>query len=996
MNVEQFSLESFFMYWSFIMETMQYFFRPKKITHICAVLLFAVFFQGCTSFYPKHEGDPILHDHEVKQFEKPYYQKGINTFGWTVNLGLSAGIGYAAYQYAPTTPLMDLGTKAGMSLTDTDVRLIQGIGSGIIMGLLNYSLMKDHTRKELVTDFEAKQWILDYDNSRKLVEFSKGRFLSSIPKDGDKRFIMENIKDARFFAEQYPNSIYADSVITRSLPSIPVGNHAELVSIFPTLDISAKIKLQLIMSSNTLDEWLMHTRSYPDIIAKADKEIVKSKIAQLCTNLQLYSRFVKSNPSYIDIRVLELMAIEFVKSREDITSYRNIFPNSLQEKKLETIALGTITDFASGMKVKEMFVINAEHPILDSVVFTFIRSLSDSRIFKREFSYSSYITRLPEYALQFVYTLNHMLEYIALFPGNLLIDRIIQDKELIFTRTEIITILEKFTFSQRTSSLKKRLVDISITFDDCIETARIAPEFLEELAKKCVRFLVTIQDYKKFKRHFSSTEQWTLLEFKYDELLCREPENLGENINSAYREYSPKISPDGETLYFVRKESPDGFGGEDIYVSYLDDNEEWSEAVNIGEPLNNSGNNAVYSISQDGQELFLHNQYTERGNNPSITRLEDQVWTEPTTQYIPELNSNGGYHNGSLSVDGKYLLMSISRNDAIGGNDIYVVLKDEYGNWQVPLNVGPTINTYAEEGSVFIAADGETIYFSSAGLGGLGKRDMFMSRRLDNSWRNWTTPLNLGDKINSAGDDDFYVIPAKGDFIYFSSTRKSENKEDVYRMCLPPELRPKPVALIAGRVYNRKDNTAIPATVYYEDLETGKVLGSVRTNAQTGEYQIILVVGKKYGYYAIADKFLSQSENMDLVNLVEYKKESQNLTLVPIETGQSITMNNLFFESKQFALKNESFLELNRIVKFLEQNPTVKIEIGGHTDDVGSDDNNLILSEKRAFEVYMYLISKSVSKERLTYVGYGETKPKVPNINDQNRGMNRRVELMIR
>ena len=412
--------------------------------------------------------------------------------------------------------------------------------------------------------------------------------------------------------------------------------------------------------------------------------------------------------------------------------------------------------------------------------------------------------------------------------------------------------------------------------------------------------------------------------------------------------------------------------------------------------MNNSGNNAVYSISQDGQELFLHNQYTERGNNPSITRLEDQVWTEPTTQYIPELNSNGGYHNGSLSVDGKYLLMSINRNDAIGGNDIYVVLKDEYGNWQVPLNVGPTINTYAEEGSIFIAADGETIYFSSAGLGGLGKRDMFMSRRLDNSWTNWTTPLNLGDKINSVGDDDFYVIPAKGDFIYFSSTRKSENKEDIYRMCLPQELRPKPVALIAGRVYNRKDNSAIPATVYYEDLETGKVLGSVRTNTQTGEYQIILVVGKKYGYYAIADKYLSQSENMDLVNLVEYKKESQNLTLVPIESGQSITMNNLFFESKQFALKNESFLELNRIVKFMEQNPTVKIEIGGHTDDVGSDENNLVLSEKRAFEVYMNLISKSVSKDRLTYVGYGETKPKVPNINDQNRGMNRRVELMIR
>ena len=970
--------------------------RKNAMICACSVSIFLLFMQGCTSYYPKYEGDPILHNHEVKQFEKPYYQKGINTFGWTLNLGISAGVGYAAYQYAPTTPLMDLGTEAGMSLTDTDVRMIQGIGSGIIMGLLNYSLMKDNTRKELVTDFEAKQWIIDYDNRKKLVEFSKGRFLSTIPKDGDKRFVMENIADVRFFAEQFPNSIYADSVITKSLPSIPVSDHAELVSIFPNLDISAKIKLQLIMSSKTLEEWLNHSSEYPDIIAKADKEVVKEKVSQLCTNLQLYSRFVKSNPSYIDIRLLETMAIQYVKSREDILTFRNIFPHSLQEKNLEKIALGTINDFSSGLKVKEMFSINVEHPILDSVVFNSIRSLSESKIFKREFSYSSFIIRLPEYALQFVYTLNHMLEYIALFPGNLLIDRIIQDKELTYTRTEIITILEKITYSQRISSLKKRLVEISSTFDDCIETSKIAPEYLEELAKKCVRYLQTTSDYRKFLRNFKNTEQWEIQQLQYFDMICKQPENLGENINTNYSEYGPIISPDGNTLYFTRLDSPDGYGDEDIYVSHLNEDGEWSLAVNIGPPLNNSSPNDVNSISQDGQELLLQNSYQNGGNNPSITRMENDDWSNPVVQYIPNLNSRGNYHNASQSVDGKYILMSIKRDDTYGGNDIYMIEKDEYGNWKEPLNVGPIINTPLEESSVFIAADGQTIYFSSSGHPGIGGRDMFVAYRLDDTWTNWSLPMNLGGKINSTFDDDFYVIPAKGDFIYFSSNRSGFGNKDIFRTCLPSELRPKPVSLVSGRVYNRKDNKAVPATVYYEDLETGKVLGSVRTNTQTGEYQIILVVGKKYGYYAIADKFLSQSENMDLVNLVEYKKESQNLTLVPIESGQSITMNNLFFESKQFALKNESFLELNRIVKFLEQNPTVKIEIGGHTDDVGSDENNLVLSEKRAFEVYMNLISKSVSKDRLTYVGYGETKPKVPNINDQNRGMNRRVELMIR
>jgi OmpA-OmpF porin, OOP family len=978
------------------MKTMQHFFKKNLYTRISFILLFAVLFQGCTSFYPKYEGDPILHNHEVEQYEKPYYQKGINTFGWTLNLGISAGVGYAAYQYAPTTPLIDLSAEAGMSLTDNDARLIQGLGSGIIMGLVNYAIMKDNTRKEIVTDFEAKQWITDYDNSRKLVEFSKGRFLSTIPKDGDKRFAMENIKDARFFAEQYPNSMYADAVVTKSLSSIPVSNRAELVNIFPNLDISAKIKLELIMSSKTLEEWLTHTREYPDIIAKADKELMKDKISQLCMNLQMYSRFVKSNPSYIDIRILETMAIEYVKSREDIITFRNIFPNSLQEKKLEKIALGTINDFSSGLKVKEMFAIQSEHPLLDSIVFNFIRSLSEVKIFQNEFSYSSYITRLPEYSLQYVHTINHMLEYIGLFPGNLLIDRIIQEKELSYTRTEIITILQKITYSQRLTSLKRRLVDLSITFDDCIETAGITPEFLEELAKKCVGFLKSPSDYRKFMRIFSNTEEGKTQQLHYYEIICKEPENLGPSINSAFSDSYPIISPDGESLYFMRYEHPTGFGGHDIYFSKLDTYGEWSPAINIGPPLNNRSPNAVYSISQDGQELFLHNQYTERGSNPSITQFDNGAWTEPKTQYIPELQSQGNYHNGSLSVDGKYLLMSIGRGDAMGGNDLYVILKDEYGNWKVPLNLGPTINTHAEESSVFIAADGQTIYFSSSGHSGYGGKDMFVSHRLDDTWQNWTTPLNLGNTINSNGDDEFYVIPAKGDFIYFSSNRSGFGDSDVFRTCLPFELRPKPVTLLTGRVYNRKDNKAVSATVYYEDLETGKVLGSVKTNAQTGEYKIILVVGKKYGYYAIADKLLPQSENLDLVNLIEYKKEIQDLTMVPIESGQSITMNNLFFESKQFALKLESFPELDRIVKTLEQNPTVKIEIGGHTDDVGSDENNLNLSEKRAFEVYMYFISKNISKERLTYVGYGETKPKVPNTNDQNRAMNRRVELMIK
>ena len=963
------------------------------LSYVCGIL---IFLQGCTSFYTKHEKEVQQLEHEVERYDQPHYQKGINTLGWTLNLGISAGVGYAAYNHLQTTPLINAGNEVGFTLTDNDARLIQGIGSGLIMGLLNYAIMNDRTKKELVTIEDAQSWIKDYDNSRKVVEFSKGKFLTSVPYDADARFVMKNIQDARFFAEHFSGSQYADAVVTQSLVHIPESNLPELVSIFPNLDISAKLKMQIIMNSKNIDEWIRYTAEYPDIIIKADQVVIQKKIRELCTNLDMLSRLVNTNPGYVSISVLEVMGLEFVKTREDIVVYRKIFPKSAQERTLEDIAMKTITDFDSGMKVKEMFSITTTHPILDSLLLRYIRNMNHVKIFKKECSYSAYIHLLPEKAIQFVSSFSDLSDFIALFPNNELIDTFIESKEILFTREEIIYIIEKVTYSKRLSVLKKRLVDISITFDECIEASKYCSECLEQLAGKCVQYLKVPSDYRKFMRYFEETEIWKIQQLNYFDMICQTPENLGPKINSTYLDSYPIISPDGEYLYFMRLNHPTGFGGYDIYYSKLDEFGEWEEAINIGEPLNNKDPNAVYSISQDGQVMLLHNNYTNQGSNPSITTKGFDGWSKPVTQIIKNINSIGEYHNGSLSVDGKFLLMSINRDDSYGKNDIYVIFKRNDGTWDEPVNLGSTINTIEEEGSVFIAADGQTIYFSSAGHVGFGGKDMFVSHRLDDTWKNWSNPKNLGDKINSFGDDNFYVIPAKGDFIYYASTRSGFGSSDIFRTCLPYELRPKPVTLVSGKVIDQKEQKPVIATVYYEDLESGNTLGSVKTDPKTGEYQIILVAGKIYGLYAITDDFLPQSENMDLKNSVEYKKTIQNLKLAPLEPGQSITMNNLFFDTKQWTLKPESYLELNRIVVFLQQNPTVKIEISGHTDDVGSDDNNQILSAKRAYEVYMYFVSKSIAAERLIYVGYGETRPKYPNTSDDNRAKNRRVELMIR
>jgi outer membrane protein OmpA-like peptidoglycan-associated protein len=778
------------------------------------------------------------------------------------------------------------------------------------------------------------------------------------------------------------------------------------------VDTTAKVNLQTVLNSGTLEEWLLYTSKQPNILAKVEKTKIEKKLRELCVNFTQISQLVNANPSYISKSIMETMGIELIKNVNDIPRFVSIFPNSQ------------------------------------------------------------------------------------------LLDIYIESKAKSFTKDEKILVIVAVPKSQSIIPLKRELIYNAKTLDDCIEVAKICLDCREELADKCINQLETSSDHRRFLNLFSSTKYGVEVTAKYNEMTSKRAENLGENINTEYPDFGPVISPDGSTIYFTRNNTPEGYGGEDIYVSKLDAHGEWTNAKNVRTPLNNSEHNGVYSVSQDGLELFLHNDYESRGNDPSITQFEGDGWSFPVTQQIPNLKARGGYHNGSLSIDGKYLVMSVKRDDSYGGsflfwktggNDIYVIAKDSIGNWIEPKNLGPIINTDEEEGSVFLAADGQTIYFSSAGHGGYGAQDMFMSRRLDDTWTNWTKPLNLGSSINSYRVDDFYVIPAKGDFIYFSSDRDGFGKDDIFRIGLPIEMRPKPVAVIKGSIINKKSNKPVFAKVIYEDLESGIQLGSVNTNPTTGEYQIILVSGKKYGitptmiteirteiisetfientiitpkggvalgdfgdkaeaivstqkdnvvgkssvvsskensgslddnysnaemkkngssaselksrskeYDAISEtgentktKLFSESQYIDLTDLKEYIVIEQKLVVVPIETGQTINLNNLFFETASWILKKESFLELNRVAKVLMENPAIKIEIGGHTDDKGSDETNMALSEKRAFEVYSYLTTHSISKDRLVYVGYGETKPKVPNTTESNKAANRRVELKI-
>jgi outer membrane protein OmpA-like peptidoglycan-associated protein len=481
------------------------------------------------------------------------------------------------------------------------------------------------------------------------------------------------------------------------------------------------------------------------------------------------------------------------------------------------------------------------------------------------------------------------------------------------------------------------------------------------------------------------------------------PENLGDAINSIYDEVAPMISPDGRILYFDRKFHPGNIGGindeDDIWYSTKDDNGQWTLSKNIGAPLNSKYNNFIQAITPDGNSLLLGNTYNKDGSTGagvSLTYKTKQGWAFPEKQDIDDFVNLSPFANYFLSNDGQFLLMAIERKDSYGELDLYVSFRKEDNRWSKPLNLGPIINTCVNDYSPFLAADGVTLYYSTAGKSGYGKEDIFVSTRLDDTWQNWTEPQNLGPVLNSNESDTKYNIPASGEYAYFSSTKNSKGKNDIFRIKLPSKAKPKPVVLISGRVLNEKTNQPVDARIIVEDLKTGKEVAVARTDPNTGDFKIILPAGKRYGFRAIGLGLFDVNKNIDLTDVNEYTEiEDEMMRLSPIEVGSVVRLNNIFFEFAKAVLLPESYPELDRTAEFLKNNPSITIEIGGHTDDIGSDVTNQKLSEKRARSVADYIISKGVDSKRMTVVGYGESRPIAFNTDEEGRAMNRRVEFKV-
>ncbi|HAS39415.1 MAG TPA: flagellar motor protein MotB [Microscillaceae bacterium] len=481
-------------------------------------------------------------------------------------------------------------------------------------------------------------------------------------------------------------------------------------------------------------------------------------------------------------------------------------------------------------------------------------------------------------------------------------------------------------------------------------------------------------------------------------------QNLGENVNSPYDEVSPIVTPDGSGIYFTRFRHPQNIGKQnkqDVWYAETRPDRNFRRAKNLGPPINNEYHNSSFSISPDGNTMLLNNVYLPTGRlgrGLSITRRgKDGKWQLPEKVEIDGFKNLYTRQEFCLSSNGKVLLMTIQQEDTQGGKDIYVsFLKADGKTWTKPKNLGKTVNTAEHESSPFLAVDGTTLYYSTSGMSGYGRNDIFVTRRLDNSWTKWSTPQNLGPTINSNEWEAYFSIPAKADFAYFVSYKRGlQTSADILRVSLSDSSKPKPVALIKGRVLNAKTKQPLQANIGYEILETGKNVGKGSSNPKNGTYQIVLPLENEYALLAEAKGYLSNDTTISLKANKKYTEIVVDLYLTPIEKGGKIRLNNIFFNRGSARLLPQSYSELDRLVKSMKENPSMKIRLEGHTEIFGNKKMLMTLSEERVKSVQKYLAEKGINNKRVKLRGYGPKRPLSTDKDPKLRAKNRRVEVVI-
>jgi outer membrane protein OmpA-like peptidoglycan-associated protein len=474
------------------------------------------------------------------------------------------------------------------------------------------------------------------------------------------------------------------------------------------------------------------------------------------------------------------------------------------------------------------------------------------------------------------------------------------------------------------------------------------------------------------------------------------PTNMGPSINTREQEYSPAFSIDEQTLYITRREGQltNNRPNEDLYYAEnIGDN--WTEIKNLGPPINTVENEGAFSVSADGHYIFFTSCSRPGGKGQCdiwLTIDKDGKWGQPLNLQSP-INTKNWESQPSISSNGRILYFASDRLGGFGGIDIWKSTFTDSG-WSKPVNLGPEINTSKDEQLPFIHSDNVTLYFSSEGHPGMGKSDLFVTHlRPDGKWQK---PQNLGYPINTTGYDWNIVVSRDGKTAYYSSDKMPDGKGglDIYTFELPTELRATQVSYVRGLVRDAVTKKPLQTTVVLTPLD-GNATTQSYTNRSTGVFVVPLIAKKQYALTIDKKGYLFHSENFDMPEVPSDKPFEIIVDLQKVQVGKSVVLNNIFFDTDKFALKDESNKELQKLYTFLADNKDLRIEISGHTDNVGDAKYNLELSKNRAKSVYQYLVDQGIASDRLSYNGYGDTQPIADNSNKEGRAANRRTTFTV-
>ncbi len=484
------------------------------------------------------------------------------------------------------------------------------------------------------------------------------------------------------------------------------------------------------------------------------------------------------------------------------------------------------------------------------------------------------------------------------------------------------------------------------------------------------------------------------------------PKHLGNKVNTVYNDYFPALSANGQTLVYTielpqTKDNPLlPYTQEDIYITNrAADTLPWQQARSIGAAVNTMNNEGAPYITADGSKLL----YTSCTCPDGLIRCCDIYYVELDQapyfglpkKFSSPINSDYWESQPCLSADNNTLYFVSNRTGGFGGKDIWYCTRNDNGTWNGPFNCGPKINTSGNETSPFIHADNRTLYFCTDARVGMGGQDIFVSH-LNNG--EWSEPVNLGYPINTRYDEARLAISVLGTTAIIASNRDTAANRslDLYEISLPPQIRPSRTIFVEGTVYDKANGNPLKSQFQLVNISTGDTLQTASTEPKYNNILLYLPMGNDYALNVSSDGYMMDSKNFSLKNLdSKVEKITLDIPLEKIAKGTTIVLNNIFFETDKYNLRRESDYELGKLVKFLNDNPKIKVEIGGHTDNTGSETHNKQLSQNRANAIVNYLISKGIAPARLTSKGYGSSQPAVDNDTPENRAKNRRTEVKV-